>query len=224
MSEFLNVLFREEGIQPSVCYGDMDQDARKIHVSRFRARKTMLLIVTDVAARGIDIPLLDNVINWDFPPKPKIFVHRVGRVARAGRTGTAFSFVTSEDMPYLLDLHLFLSKPVKAAPTEEEVLQDTDGVMNKIDQSFANGETVYGRFPQTVLDLVSDRVREIIDSSAELTSLQKACTNAFRLYAKTKPLPAKESIKRVKDLPSEGLHPIFKNVLGGGELMGTGLF
>ncbi|KAJ6352655.1 hypothetical protein OIU76_001812 [Salix suchowensis] len=145
--EFLNVLFREEGIQTSVCYGDMDQDARKIHVSRFRARKTMLLIVTDVAARGIDIPLLDNVINWDFPPKPKIFVHRVGRVARAGRTGTAFSFVTSEDMPYLLDLHLFLSKPVKAAPTEEEVLQDTDGVMNKIDKAFANGETVYGRFP-----------------------------------------------------------------------------
>lgn len=217
--EFLNVLFREEGIKPSVCYGDMDQDARKIHVSRFRARKTMLLIVTDVAARGIDIPLLDNVINWDFPPKPKIFVHRVGRVARAGRTGTAFSFVTSEDMPYLLDLHLFLSKPVKAAPTEEEVLQDIDGVMNKIDQAFANGETVYGRFPQTVLDLVSDRVREIIDSSAELTSLQKACTNAFRLYTKTKPSPAKESIKRVKDLPCEGLHPIFKNVLEGGELM-----
>ena len=65
--EFLNVLFREEGMEPSVCYGDMDQDARKIHVSKFRARKTMLLIVTDVAARGIDIPLLDNVINWDFP-------------------------------------------------------------------------------------------------------------------------------------------------------------
>ncbi|CAK7346865.1 unnamed protein product [Dovyalis caffra] len=217
--EFLNVLFKEDGIEPSVCYGDMDQDARKIHISRFRARKTMLLIVTDVAARGIDIPLLDNVINWDFPPKPKIFVHRVGRAARAGRTGTAFSFVTSEDMPYVLDLHLFLSKPIRAAPTEEEVLQDLDGVMDKIDQVVANGETVYGRFPQTVLDLVSDRVREIIDSSAELTALQKACTNAFLLYTKTKPLPAKESIKRVKDLPREGLHPIFINSLGGGELM-----
>ncbi|RCU34951.1 ATP-dependent helicase, partial [Acinetobacter baumannii] len=44
--EFLNILFREEGIEPSVCYGDMDQDARKIHLSRFRARKTMLLVVT----------------------------------------------------------------------------------------------------------------------------------------------------------------------------------
>ncbi|KAL5738234.1 hypothetical protein ACOSP7_030995 [Xanthoceras sorbifolium] len=216
--EFLNTLFREEGIEPSVCYGDMDQDARKIHISRFRARKTMLLIVTDVAARGIDIPLLDNVINWDFPPKPKIFVHRVGRAARAGRTGTAFSFVTSEDMPYVLDLHLFLSKPIRAAPTEEEVLQDMDGVMSKIDQAVANGETIYGRFPQTALDLVSDRIRETIDSSAELNALQKACTNAFRLYSKTKLLPSKESIKRAKDLPCEGLHPIFKNVLEGGEL------
>ncbi|KAI9186198.1 hypothetical protein LWI28_014761 [Acer negundo] len=217
--EFLNVLFREDGIEPSVCYGDMDQDARKIHVARFRSRKTMLLIVTDVAARGIDIPLLDNVINWDFPPKPKIFIHRVGRAARAGRTGTAFSFVTSDDMPYVLDLHLFLSKPIWPAPTEEKVLQDMDGVMSKIDDAVANGETVYGRFPQTVLDLVSDRIRETIDSSGELIALQKACTNAFRLYSKTKPSPSKESIRRAKDLPHEGLHPIFKNVLEGGELM-----
>ncbi|KAL4389997.1 hypothetical protein AHAS_Ahas03G0101000 [Arachis hypogaea] len=96
----------------------------------------MLLIVTDVAARGIDIPLLDNVINWDFPPKPKIFVHRVGRVARASRTGTAYSFVTSEDMAYLLDLHLFLTKPIKTAPTEKEVLQNMTGVMSKIEQTW----------------------------------------------------------------------------------------
>ncbi|XP_039071409.1 putative DEAD-box ATP-dependent RNA helicase 29 isoform X2 [Hibiscus syriacus] len=216
--EFLNSLFREEGIEPSVCYGDMDQDARKINISKFRSRRTMLLIVTDVAARGIDIPLLDNVINWDFPPKPKIFVHRVGRAARAGRTGTAFSFLTSEDMPYLLDLHLFLSRPIRAAPTEEEVLQDMDGVMNKIDQAIANGESVYGRFPQNIIDLISDRVRDMIDSSEELNNLQRTCTNAFRLYSKTKPLPARESIKRAKDLPREGLHPIFKNVLEGGEL------
>lgn len=216
--EFLNHLFLEEGIEASVCYGDMDQDARKIHTSRFRARKTMILIVTDVAARGIDIPLLDNVVNWDFPPKPKLFVHRVGRAARAGRTGTAFSFITPEDMPNVLDLHLFLSKPIRAAPTEEEVVQDTNGVMSKIDQAIANGETVYGRIPQTAIDLVSDRVREIIDSSAELSSMLKPCDRAFRLYTKTKAKPSKESIRRAKDLPREGLHPIFKNLLGGNEL------
>nr|GMD10571.1 sister chromatid cohesion protein PDS5-like [Ipomoea batatas] len=92
--EFLSIFLRDEGIESSVCYGKMDQDARNIHISKFRARNTMLLIVTNVAARGIDIPLLDNVINFDFPCKSKLFVHRVGRVARAGRTGTAYSFVT----------------------------------------------------------------------------------------------------------------------------------
>ncbi|KAK4345074.1 hypothetical protein RND71_035250 [Anisodus tanguticus] len=216
--EFLNILLREEGIEPSVCYGDMDHDARKMHISRFRARKTMVLIVTDVAARGIDIPLLDNVINFDFPTKPKLFVHRVGRAARAGRIGTAYSFVTSEDMAYLLDLHLFLSKPIRAAPTEEEVLQDMDGVLSKIDQAVANGETVYGRFPQTVLDLLSDRVREIIDTSTELETLHRPCIKAFGLYSKTKAKPSKESIRRVKDLLREGLHPMFKNILRGNEL------
>ncbi|KAI0513515.1 hypothetical protein KFK09_009539 [Dendrobium nobile] len=217
--EFLNSLFREEGIEASVSYGDMDQDARKIHISKFRARKTMMLIVTDVAARGLDIPLLDNVVNWDFPPKPKIFVHRVGRAARAGRTGTAYSFATAEDMPYLLDLHLFLSKPLKAAPTEDEVIHDVDGVYLKLDEALANGETVYGRFPQRILDLASDRIKEIIEGSAELTALQKSCSNAFRLYSKTKPLPSKESIRRAKDLPHEGLHPIFKDILGSNELI-----
>ncbi|KAG9440335.1 hypothetical protein H6P81_020500 [Aristolochia fimbriata] len=216
--EFLNTLFREEGLEPSVCYGDMDQDARKIHISKFRARKTMLLIVTDVAARGIDIPLLDNVVNWDFPPKPKIFVHRVGRAARAGRTGTAYSFVTTEDMPYLLDLHLFLSKPVKPAPREEEILQDMSSVLSKLEGCMANGETVYGRFPQNILDLVLDRLREVIGGSSDLISLQKSCANAFRMYSKTRPSPSRESIRRVKDLPSEGLHPIFLNELGSSEL------
>ncbi|WOL19882.1 hypothetical protein Cni_G28684 [Canna indica] len=216
--EFLNILFREEGIEPSISYGDMDQDARKIHISKFRARKTMLLIVTDVAARGLDIPLLDNVVNWDFPPKPKLFIHRVGRVGRAGRTGTAYSFVTSEDMPYLLDLHLFLSKPLKPAPTEEEFYNDMERVCSKIDQALANGETIYGRFPQPALDLISERVREVFDGNAELIALQKVCTNAFRLYSKGKPLPSRESVRRMKELPREGLHPVFRATLGSNEL------
>jgi ATP-dependent RNA helicase DDX54/DBP10 len=215
--EFLNELFKEEGIGMSIVYGDMDQAARKIHLAKFRARKTMLLLVTDVAARGIDIPLLDNVVNYDFPPKPKLFVHRVGRAARAGRTGTAYSFVTSEDMPYLLDLHLFLSKPIRPAPTEEEVASDRENVLTKINEAMEKGESIYGRFPQSVLDLVSERIRELIDGSTEVIALRKACTNAFHLYSKTKPTPSTESVKRAKGLPREGLHPIFKNEIGTNE-------
>ena len=96
--------------------------------------------------------------------------------------------------------------------------------MSKIDQAIANGEIVYRRFPQTVIDLVSDRVREIIYSSTELSSLQKTYIYACRLYSKTKPLPSKESSRRAKDLPREGSHPMFRSVLGGGELMALAFF
>ena len=89
-------------------YGSMDMMARKMALGKFRAKKSDVLMVTDVAARGIDIPLLDNVINFDFPAKGRLFVHRVGRVARAGRTGNAHSFLVKEELGYLVDLHLFL--------------------------------------------------------------------------------------------------------------------
>ena len=57
-------------------YGTLDQTARNANLAKFRSRYCRVLVVTDVAARGIDIPLLDNVINYDFPDKAKLFVHR----------------------------------------------------------------------------------------------------------------------------------------------------
>lgn len=69
-----------------------------------------LLIVTDIAARGLDLPFVDNVVHYDFPSTPKLFVHRSGRTARAGRPGKAYSFLTYDELPYLLDLYIFLSK------------------------------------------------------------------------------------------------------------------
>ena len=88
-------------------YSSLDPEARKINVDKFRSKKVKVMIVTDVAARGIDIPFLDNVINFNFPCKSKLFVHRVGRVARAGRTGTAYSMVTPDETPFLIETSSF---------------------------------------------------------------------------------------------------------------------
>lgn len=85
--EFLHELLRVAGIDSTVIYGSMDQTARKINITRFRQGAVKILIVTDVAARGIDVPMLDNVINYDFPSRCKLFVHRVGRAGRMGRIG-----------------------------------------------------------------------------------------------------------------------------------------
>ena len=88
----------------------MDQQSREDKLFKFRKKYTRVLIVTDLAARGIDIPLLENVIHYDFPTKMKLFIHRSGRTARAGQTGTSYSIVTNEEIGYMHDLSIFVGR------------------------------------------------------------------------------------------------------------------
>jgi len=73
-------LLDKVGITNTFIYSDLHPSARKINAAKFQTGKVSVLLVTDIAARGIDIPQLDSVINYHFPPKPKLFVHRVGEV------------------------------------------------------------------------------------------------------------------------------------------------
>jgi ATP-dependent RNA helicase DDX54/DBP10 len=134
-TELIHSLFQKVGLSSMVVYGTMDQDARTNNLKAFRQGEISFLIVTDVAARGIDVPLLNNVINYHFPPTPKLFVHRCGRAARQGRIGYAFSFVEPDEMAYMMDVHRFLDKKLHtgcpestedAVPTAE-VDGDGDG-------------------------------------------------------------------------------------------------
>jgi len=139
----------------------LDQTARKINLAKFRNGKTKVLIVTDVASRGIDIPLLENVINFDFPPTAKLFVHRVGRAARAGRPGFAFSLVSQEEVPYLIDLQLFLGRPF---------LTDFTGLREE-DVDF-KASVSFGGVPRNVLN----------DPTEELAHLQKDIVEIVWLF------------------------------------------
>ncbi|XP_022244975.1 ATP-dependent RNA helicase DDX54-like [Limulus polyphemus] len=193
--EYLNMVLTQTGISCTYVYSSLDLVARKINVAKFKARKTSVLIVTDVAARGIDIPMLDNVINYNFPGKPKLFVHRVGRVARACRSGTAYSIITPEEAPYLLDLHLFLGRCLKLA---KNYPKETDGI--------------YGSVPQEIIDEETDLLKRCHDSSIDLTNLVNVCKNAYKQYVKSRAAPAAESVKRMKQLMSSaiGIHPLFQ--------------
>ena len=112
--ELITRIFKDSGLKSCGIHGSMDQAARTININAFRKGAVNLLVVTDVAARGVDIPLIHNVINYDFPARPKLFVHRVGRAARAGRSGCAFSLVTHDgELPYVMDLHMFLARKLR---------------------------------------------------------------------------------------------------------------
>lgn len=91
-------------------YGKMDMEMRTYALDNFRKKKRSILIVTDVAARGLDIPEVNFVIHYDYPSNSQIFVHRSGRTARAERAGHTLALVSYHELPYLVDLSYYVSK------------------------------------------------------------------------------------------------------------------
>jgi ATP-dependent RNA helicase DDX49/DBP8 len=97
-AQLLGEMLRQMGAAPSVLHSAMPQKARAAALQRFRSGATTLLLATDVASRGLDIPTVDLVINFDVPCEPSDYVHRCGRTARAGRGGRSLTFVTQYDV------------------------------------------------------------------------------------------------------------------------------
>jgi ATP-dependent RNA helicase DDX54/DBP10 len=200
--EYIASLLRLCGYSVSYVYGSLDQTARKIHINDFRTGRTNILVVTDVAARGIDIPILANVINYDFPAQPKIFVHRVGRTARAGQRGWSYSLVKESDCPYLLDLQLFLAKKLilgRAAGGEANFAEDV----------------IVGGLPKDKVSSHSEWVSKMLDESIDLAALKQVAGKGEKLYQRTRNAASLESVRRSKEVSTSNewttLHPLFKD-------------
>jgi ATP-dependent RNA helicase DeaD len=92
---------KRRGLAVEAIHGDMSQRVREAVLGDFRAGKLRYLVATDVAARGLDVPEVSHVFNYDIPEDPEAYVHRIGRTARAGRTGRAVTFVGEWDLDKL---------------------------------------------------------------------------------------------------------------------------
>lgn len=92
----INYLYESE--RAILLHGDLSQDQRTISLNKIRNKECMVLVCTDICSRGIDIPHVDVVINLDLPKTPEAYTHRVGRTARAGRSGIAYIFVTEYEV------------------------------------------------------------------------------------------------------------------------------
>ncbi|PVB63662.1 DEAD/DEAH box helicase [Labrenzia sp. 011] len=91
-------------------HGDMDQRTRMTMLDNFRKGNIKILVASDVAARGLDIPEVSHVFNYDVPINAEDYVHRIGRTARAGRKGTAYTLVTEDDHKYLSAIETLINK------------------------------------------------------------------------------------------------------------------
>merc|ERR1719291_1499035 len=119
----LSLLLRGLGFTAIPLNGQMSQNKRLASLNKFKAKSRSVLVATDVASRGLDIPHVDIVVNYDIPTHSKDYIHRVGRTARAGRSGKALTFVSQYDVELYQRIEQLLGKKLPLYPTvEEEVL------------------------------------------------------------------------------------------------------
>ena len=104
------------GIPANAIHGNKSQPQRERAIAEFRSGQARVLIATDIAARGIDIPGVSHVINFDLPHVPEQYVHRIGRTARAGAAGKAIAFCSPDERGLLRDIERLTRQKVDAAP------------------------------------------------------------------------------------------------------------
>ncbi|WP_346837715.1 DEAD/DEAH box helicase [Microbulbifer sp. SAOS-129_SWC] len=105
-----------DDIRAAAIHGNKSQNARTKALADFKAGKVQILVATDIAARGIDIDQLPQVVNFDLPNVPEDYVHRIGRTGRAGARGQAVSLVSADEAKQLQDIERLIKKPI---PREE---------------------------------------------------------------------------------------------------------
>ena len=122
-------LLRSLGLSAIPIHGQLSQSARLGALGKFRAKSRNILVATDLAARGLDIPNVDCVVNFDLPDDSKTYVHRVGRTARAGKSGRAISLVTQYDAEIWLRIeHVLGQKVPELEVVKDEVFVLSDAV------------------------------------------------------------------------------------------------
>jgi len=138
-------------------HGDMSQMVREKVLRGFRGGQTEVLVATDVAARGLDVPAVSHVINYDIPPDPEYYVHRIGRTARQGRSGAAITFVAPSEMRQLKTIERVTGArirreelPTVAAAEERE----SQALEERLLDVLAQGK--WGRYRGMVEELLED--------------------------------------------------------------------
>lgn len=149
-----------KGYKAESMHGDLNQFQRERVLKKFRSKICRILIVTDVASRGLDIQDLSHVINYDLPQDSESYVHRVGRTGRAGKTGFAISFVTLKERKKILHIKKSTKADIihEQIPTPKQIVEHKknkfqENILEKIDkQNLDPSKSEFDEFIEDILD------------------------------------------------------------------------
>jgi ATP-dependent RNA helicase DeaD len=158
------------GYRAEALHGGMQQRQRDAVMNRVRSQKTDLLIATDVAARGLDIEHLSHVVNYDLPPEPESYVHRIGRTGRAGREGTAISLVEPREHRLLKSIEFLTKQKIDLATVP--TVADLQARRLEVTRAAIREQLVGGGF---------DDVRVVVQSLAEEFDLVDVAAAAVKV-------------------------------------------
>lgn len=190
-------------------YGQMDQRARKSLLDEFKIhRGKIALVVTDLAARGLDIEDVRNVINFGFPQNHKMFIHRCGRTARAGKSGTVWTILDLLEKNYMGEIALNLDRElVNTIPEDSSMIGMKDELGN---QYFDPVRAYYGRVGYSILSEYVEVIQDTIADNEDLTRWNESFVNSMKKFSRTRAKTSVEGARFLSKLNLNQNHPVFK--------------
>ncbi len=162
------------GFPSEALNGDLEQNARERILGKFRANTLKVLVATDVAARGLDIDDISHVINYQLPDDPEVYVHRIGRTGRAGKTGIAIAFFTPREKRRLRDIEGFTKQKLTLAklPTQEDIFKRREEqLLEQMKVWLARGRAKRER---VIVEQLAAEGHDVLDIAAAALKLSRA--------------------------------------------------
>lgn len=180
------------GFPAEALHGDLSQDAREQVLNRFRQNQIKVLVATDVAARGLDIDDISHVFNFDLPLDPEVYVHRIGRTGRAGKSGLAITMVTPAEQWRMRKIEAFTKQPVvrTTLPTIEEIQARREGeLLEKVTMWLRRGRYTRER----------EMVAELVEAGHDPWEIAAAALKVARADEKQRPIPQVSEVRESRD-------------------------
>ena len=176
------------GIPAEAIHGDLDQNARERVLGRFRANQLKVLVATDVAARGLDIEDISHVFNYHLPDDAEVYVHRIGRTGRAGKTGVAITLLSPREKRRLREVEALTKQPIKKMdiPTPAEIVKHREAQVIETMKIWLGR----GRYKREL-----EMIQELIDAGHDPLNIAAAALKIARADEKQRPIAEVTDVK-----------------------------